>query len=180
MYVGGTWRARGTGQVGDDQDSWSGTSLQKIALATSDDAAEALRSARDARQGWAATPPGVRAAVLHNAADIMTARRDQSVGWLVPESGSTAMEATLEAGYLPALLRDAAAMPHHATGQILPSDVPAKENRVYRAPIGVVAVISPWNFPLALSSRSVAPALALGNSVVLKPSEDTPVTGGLL
>jgi aldehyde dehydrogenase (NAD+) len=57
--------------------------------------------------------------------------------------------------------------------------VPGKENRVYRAPVGVVAVISPWTFPLALSSRSVAPALAPGNAVVLKPAEDTPVTGGL-
>ncbi|MEV5388338.1 aldehyde dehydrogenase family protein [Streptomyces sp. NPDC052721] len=60
------------------------------------------------------------------------------------------------------------------------SDVPDKENRVYRKPAGVVTVISPWNFPMYLSNRSVAPALALGNAVVLKPAEDSPVTGGLL
>jgi aldehyde dehydrogenase (NAD+) len=62
----------------------------------------------------------------------------------------------------------------------MPSDIPGKENRVYREPVGVVAVISPWNFPLQLSNRSVAPALAVGNAVVLKPAGDTPVTGGLL
>jgi aldehyde dehydrogenase (NAD+) len=62
----------------------------------------------------------------------------------------------------------------------MPSDIPGKESRVYRVPVGVVAVISPWNFPMQLSNRSVAPALAAGNAVVLKPASDTPVTGGLL
>jgi acyl-CoA reductase-like NAD-dependent aldehyde dehydrogenase len=62
----------------------------------------------------------------------------------------------------------------------LASNVPGKENRVYRKPLGVVGVISPWNFPLHLSQRSIAPALALGNAVVVKPASDTPVTGGLL
>lgn len=71
-------------------------------------------------------------------------------------------------------------MAHHVEGRIMPSDVPGKESRVYRRPVGVVAVISPWNFPLQLSARSVAPALAVGNAVVLKPAGDTPVTGGLL
>lgn len=63
---------------------------------------------------------------------------------------------------------------------VVGTDVPDKENRVYRKPAGVVTVISPWNFPMYLSNRSVAPALALGNAVVLKPAEDSPVTGGLL
>lgn len=62
----------------------------------------------------------------------------------------------------------------------MPSDVPGKESRVYREPAGVVAVISPWNFPMQLSNRSVAPAIAVGNAVVLKPAGDTPVAGGLL
>src|SRR5690606_34850362 len=65
-------------------------------------------------------------------------------------------------------------------GRVLPAAVPGKESRVYRAPLGVIAVISPWNFPLHLSARSVSPALALGNAVVIKPASDTPVTGGLL
>jgi aldehyde dehydrogenase (NAD+) len=65
-------------------------------------------------------------------------------------------------------------------GRVLPIDEPGKESRVYRQPIGVIGVISPWNFPIYLSQRSVAPAIALGNAVVVKPSQDTPVTGGLL
>ncbi len=71
-------------------------------------------------------------------------------------------------------------MPYRMEGRILPIDLPDTESRVYRKPIGVVGVISPWNFPLHLSHRSVAPALATGNAVVIKPAEDTPVTGGLL
>ena len=71
-------------------------------------------------------------------------------------------------------------MPHHVEGRILPSDIPGKENRVYRVPVGVVCLISPWDFPVYLTARTLAPALALGNAVVLKPSSQTPVTGGLL
>ena len=62
----------------------------------------------------------------------------------------------------------------------MPNDIPGKESRVYRQPVGVVGMISPWNFPLHLSNRSIAPALALGNAAVIKPASDTPVTGGLL
>lgn len=79
-----------------------------------------------------------------------------------------------------AITREAASFPSRMEGRILSSDIPGKEGRVYRKPVGVVGVISPWNFPLNLSNRSVAPALALGNAVVLKPATDTPVTGGLL
>lgn len=85
------------------------------------------------------------------------------------------MLGVVRAGFL-----EAAGMPHHAAGQILPSDIPGKENRVYRRPVGVVCLISPWGFPMYLTNRTLAPALALGNAVVLKPSSNTPVTGGLL
>lgn len=179
LYVGGKWRDGATGATGPDEDPWSGAVIQNVAMAGPGDVDDALKSARDAQREWAATPPNVRAGVMRDAASIIASRREELIGWLVRESGSTATKAALEADYVPALLHEAASMPHHATGKILPSNVPGKENRVYRAPLGVVAVISPWNFPLALSSRSVAPALALGNTVVLKPSEDTPVTGGL-
>ena len=75
---------------------------------------------------------------------------------------------------------EAATFPSRAGGQIVPNDIPGKESRVYRQPVGVVGMISPWNFPLHLSNRSIAPALALGNTAVIKPASNTPVTGGLL
>jgi aldehyde dehydrogenase (NAD+) len=111
---------------------------------------------------------------------IMAERKKEITGWLVRESGGALAKAELEWQLVRAEMLEAASMPHRATGSIMPSDIPGKESRVYRQPAGVVAVISPWNFPLQLSNRSVAPALACGNAVVLKPASDTPVTGGLL
>lgn len=75
---------------------------------------------------------------------------------------------------------EAASFPYRVAGRILPSDIDGKENRVYRRPLGVIGIISPWNFPLHLTQRSLAPALALGNAAVVKPASDTPVTGALL
>lgn len=117
---------------------------------------------------------------MRAAAEVMTGRKDEITRWLVAESGGTLAKAELEFGLVRAVMSEAATMPHHVEGTILPSDIPGKENRVYREPVGVVAVISPWNFPMQLSNRSVAPALAVGNAVVLKPAGDTPVTGALL
>ncbi|HBZ29118.1 MAG TPA: aldehyde dehydrogenase, partial [Nitrosomonas nitrosa] len=78
------------------------------------------------------------------------------------------------------VLLEAATLPYLVEGRILPADIPGKESRMYRKPVGVVGVISPWNWPLQLTVRSAAPALAVGNAVVVKPASDTPITGGLL
>jgi len=78
------------------------------------------------------------------------------------------------------VLLEAATLPYLVEGRILPADIPGKESRMYRKPVGVVGVISPWNWPFQLTARSAAPALAVGNAVVVKPASDTPVTGGLL
>lgn len=180
MPIGGTWRAGSAGRSRDDVDPWSGEVLTSIPQADADDLDAAYAAAVEAQVGWAAAPPAERAAVMRAAADVMTDRKDEITGWLVRETGGTRAKADLEWGLVRSVLWEAASMPHHVEGSILPSDIPGKENRVYREPVGVVAVISPWNFPMQLSNRSVAPALAVGNAVVLKPAGDTPVTGGLL
>ena len=77
-------------------------------------------------------------------------------------------------------MEQAVAAPYRVIGHIMPSNIPGKECRVYKKPLGVVAVIGPWDFAMHLSNRSIAPAVAVGNAVVLKPSSDTPVTGGLM
>ena len=82
------------------------------------------------------------------------------------EAGAARVRAELEWGMVREGLKEAATYPMHATGEILPSTIPGKENRVYREPVGVVGVICPWNFPFQLSNRSVSPALAAGNGVV--------------
>jgi aldehyde dehydrogenase (NAD+) len=161
-------------------DPWSGATITEIPLASADDLDEAFTAAADAQRDWATRPPADRAAVMRAAAAVLESRKEEITGWLVREGGGTQAKAALEADLVHSVLLEAASIPHHSGGAVTPSDIAGKENRVYRQPAGVVAVISPWNFPLQLSARSVAPALAAGNGVVLKPASDTPVTGGLL
>ncbi len=158
----------------------SGEELTTIRLATSEDLDIAYRKAEEAQKAWAAQGPSARAAVLYRAVSIFDERKDEIIDWLIRESGSTRLKANVEWGSVRAITLEAASMPGRAHGYTMPSDIPGKDNLVYRRPLGVVGVISPWNFPLHLSQRSVAPALALGNGVVIKPASDTPVTGGLL
>jgi len=180
MPIGRLWRPGRSGHVVADHNPWTGELIGEIPGAGPDDVDEAYTVAAEAQQRWAETLPGRRAAVMRAAADIVTARHDEIVDWLVRESGSTLTKIEVELGVVRAGFLEAAGMPHRMAGRILPSDITGKENRVYRRPAGVVCLISPWDFPLYLTNRTLAPALALGNAVVLKPSSNTPVTGGLL
>lgn len=180
MPIGGAWRAGRSGKRAADRDPYTGKTLVEIDLGDARDVDEAYRAAEAAQPAWAATLPQERRDVLDRAAAIMERRKQEIVDWLVRESGSTRRKAELEWQFAHLYMFEASAYPFHVEGRVLPAVVLGKENRVYREPVGVVGVISPWNFPLHLSNRSVAPALAVGNAVVLKPASDTPVTGGLL
>ena len=178
--IAGKWRTgRGKGR-NTDRNPYSGETLVEISHADERDLDEAYAGALQAQKAWAAALPAERSAVMRKAAQVMEARHDEIVAWLVHEAGSTRIKAELEWGAVRAVMLEASFAPYRVEGRILPGDVPGKECRVYRQPVGVVGVISPWNWPLQLSNRSVAPALAVGNAVVLKPASDTPVTGGLL
>ncbi len=180
MPIGGQWRAGAAGTELDDTDPWSGELLTRIPLANAADVAVAYAAAEAAQRDWANALPGERAAVMLNAARLLDERHAEIANWVVRESGGTVAKVEIELGVVRAGFLEAAGMPHHAEGRIVPSDIPGKENRVYRRPVGVVCLISPWDFPVYLTNRTLAPALALGNAVVLKPSSNTPVTGGLL
>ncbi|QKW38466.1 aldehyde dehydrogenase family protein [Actinomadura sp. NAK00032] len=180
MPIAGEWRAGRAGGGREDTDPYTGDVLTEIPLAGADDLDEAYRAARDAQPAWAARPAAERAEVMANAARILADREDELAGWLQREAGATRGRAGMELALVRAVTQKAAEQADRInTFMGTGSDVPDKENRVYRQAAGVVAVISPWNFPVQLSNRSVAPALALGNAVVLKPAGDTPVTGGL-
>ncbi|MCO5094688.1 MAG: aldehyde dehydrogenase family protein [Xanthomonadaceae bacterium] len=180
LPIAGKWREGASGRRLEVTNPFSGQKLLDIAMASKANLDEAYRAAAKAQPDWAAKGPGERAAVMHRAVAIFDARRDEIIDWLVRESGSTRIKAAIEWGSARAITLEAAGMPSRSHGRVLASDVPNKQSLVYRQPLGVVGVISPWNFPLHLSIRSVAPALALGNAVVVKPASDTPVTGGLL
>lgn len=180
MPIAGRWRAGTAGDTLTDTNPWTGETLLEIPMAGEDDLNEAFDAAVVAQREWAKRPPGERAAVMREAARIIEARQAEIGDWITREIGGTQAKAELECGLAQGQLLEAAGMASRVQGAILPSEIPGKENRVYKRPVGVVSVISPWNFPLQLSVRSVAPALAVGNAVVLKPASDSPLTGALL
>ncbi|WP_454622966.1 aldehyde dehydrogenase family protein [Brucella anthropi] len=180
QYIAGKWRSGSAGTVLPDTNPYDQSLLTEIAQASVEDLDEAYASAARIQHDWARLLPAERAAVLYRAVEVMDRRHAEIVDWLVKESGGTRMKAELEWFFTRAGILAAAGMPHRVAGRILLTDIPGKESRVYRKPVGVVGVISPWNFPMHLSNRTIAPALAVGNGVVVKPAEDTPVTGGLL
>ena len=180
LYVNGYWRPGRDGSKEIDKDPYSGETLAEIVQGDKSDLDEAYQTAAKAQVSWAALKPASRTAIMLRAADIMQARHGEIVDWLIRESGSTRNKAEREWQFVRSITIEAASFPSRVEGRILPLDELGKESRAYRQPLGVIGVISPWNFPMYLSHRSVAPALALGNAVVLKPAEDTPVTGGLL
>src|SRR5436190_17032007 len=180
LPIGGVWRP-GKGQRSlPDHNPYTGEVILEIQEGDRRDLDAAYASAAKAHPGWAAALPTERAAVMRRAAQVMETRREEIISWLVRESGSTRLKATLEYESTHAIMLWASSLPDQVEGRILPTDVPGKEGSACRKPVGVVGVISPWNWPLHLTSRSLAPALAVGDAAVLKPASDTPVTGGLV
>jgi len=157
----------------------TGKVLTEVGMADAEDVREAARAAALAQVEWANTPADQRAAVLRRAAQLLEAHADALRPWIVRETGSIPPKADFELHMVTGILLEAAAIATQPPGMMLPSG-PKRMSFARRVPHGVVGVISPFNAPLILSARAVAPALALGNAVVLKPDPRTPVTGGFI
>jgi benzaldehyde dehydrogenase (NAD) len=157
----------------------TGKVLTEVGMADAEDVREAAASAAAAQVEWANTPADQRAAVLRRAAQLLEAHADSLRPWIVRETGSIPPKADFELHMVTGILLEAAAIATQPPGMMLPSG-PKRMSFARRVPHGVIGVISPFNAPLILSSRAVAPALALGNAVVLKPDPNTPVTGGFM
>ena len=156
----------------------TGQELGRVGLADADDLARATAAAAKAQPAWAATSYEERARVLRRAGDLWEEHAAEVRDWLVREAGSIPPKADVEIHGAANECYEAAALPSHPYGRLLPTG----QDRLSlsrRLPAGVVAVIAPFNFPLILAIRSVAPALALGNAVVFKPDPRTAVCGGL-
>ncbi|AJA17119.1 benzaldehyde dehydrogenase (plasmid) [Pseudomonas putida S12] len=157
----------------------TGGSLGRIGMADAGLIGEAAAIARQAQVEWSALHHEERAAIIRRAARLAEHYFDEIVGWLIRESGSTQGKAAFEASVNSRLLHECTGLPSRSAGEVLPS-VPGRLSLARRRPLGVVGVISPFNFPLCLAMRAVAPALALGNAVVLKPDPRTAVCGGFV
>ncbi|MEV0489823.1 aldehyde dehydrogenase family protein [Streptomyces atratus] len=173
------WQSRTlAGGESDVVEPATGEVLGHVTLTAPEDIAAAAEAAVDAQSAWARTPHFVRAAVLRRAGDLFTAHADELREWLVRESGSIPGKADFELHVAAQECYEAAALASRPAGQVLPSE-DRRLSYTRRVPVGVVGVIAPFNAPLILSIRSVAPALALGNAVLLKPDPRTAVCGGL-
>ncbi|UGS34301.1 aldehyde dehydrogenase family protein [Capillimicrobium parvum] len=142
--------------------------------------AAATAVAARAQRAWAETPLVERVAVIRRAAGLLERHRPEIEGWVVRETGATPARATQEITASVGQLDQAAALVAHPLGLVLPSLTPGRSSTARRVPVGVVGVICPWSIPLVLAMRSIAPALALGNAVVLKADPNTPVSGGVI
>src|SRR5262245_58468322 len=180
QFIGGAWRDGRSEDVVVDTAPYDGTVLTRLRGASAEDVADAYASAEKAQPAWAATSPRERSAILRRAADIFLARRVEIVDLTIREVGAVRKFAELVTHFAWGQLDTAAGFPARMAGHIMPSDFPGEESFVYRKPLGVIAIIGPWNAPVNLTMRSLAPALALGNAVVLKPSSDTPIAGGFV
>ena len=178
-YWGGSWHEVKNSQSFDVFNPATGRVCARVADASLEDVQLAISAASLAKQDWAGLSHTRRAAYLLKAAGIMEERQQDFAEALVEEGGSWIGKAMFETGYSIEAMRAAAAMVFHMNGEVLPSEH-GKVSMAIRQPLGVVSVISPWNFPLLLSVRGFAVAMAIGNTIVLKPSEETPLAGGLL
>lgn len=171
------WRAASTSA--DVIEPATGAPLTRTGRAVTADVPPSTVAAAAAQPAWAALPPRDRAAVFQRAAAIFQQHFDELALYIARETGGIVPKGQHEVREAVAFCHLAASMPMQSQGQVLPS-TPGRWSIARRVPHGVVGVISPFNFPLILTLRVVAPALAAGNAVVTKPDPRTPVSGGLL
>ncbi|MFC0864361.1 benzaldehyde dehydrogenase [Sphaerimonospora cavernae] len=178
IFKNGEWTAAHGGDYAVIEPA-TGSELGRMGRATPEDVAEAAVTAVKAQKEWAAMPHTERAAVLRRAGDLWQRHAEEISGWNIREVGAVPGMAGFALHVAAEECYEAASLPSRAVGEILPSGEP-RLSLARRMPAGVVGVIAPFNVPIILGIRSVAPALALGNAVILKPDPRTAVTGGTL
>ncbi|MDX6356947.1 MAG: succinate-semialdehyde dehydrogenase / glutarate-semialdehyde dehydrogenase, partial [Nocardioidaceae bacterium] len=161
-------------------DPATGDVVASVADGTVDDAIAAVDAAAAAAPGWAATAPRERAEVLRRAFELMSARSDELAHLISLENGKALVDARGEVAYAAEFFRWYAEEAVRASGMLMTA--PSGQNRivVVQQPVGIAVLVTPWNFPAAMATRKIGPALAAGCTVVLKPASDTPLTALLM
>ena len=177
LYIDGEWVASSTGTMVDDMNPATGEVYAKVHQASHDDVERAIAAAYRVRGDWGGTVPAQREGVLLKAASILEGRISEFADVLIDEGGATFGKAMFETTFVVNMLRSAAGECRRITGETMPSDLPGVFSMSVRRPLGVIAGISPFNFPFLLAMKKVCLALAAGNTFVLKPASPTPVIG---
>jgi benzaldehyde dehydrogenase (NAD) len=170
----------GTGAPIQDVEPATGRHIVTVTGSTSEDVARAAAAAKAAQPAWAETSYQERARILRKAADIYEANRDEFGTWTMRETGASHSKMHHESNFAFGEILSASTLPWQPYGSLVPTVVKGRLSMIRRIPVGVVGAITPWNSPSVLGMRVVAPALALGNAVVLKPDPQTPVIGGAM
>jgi len=176
LFIGGVWRPAADGARSTVVDPATEETIAEVADAGIADALDALQAADSAAAAWAAHPPRERGEILRRAFTLMTEQREAIARLITLESGKALSEARGEAAYAAEFLRWYSEEAVRIQGEIATAPSGANRMIVLRQPVGVCVFITPWNFPAAMATRKIGPALAAGCTVVLKPAKETPLT----
>jgi succinate-semialdehyde dehydrogenase/glutarate-semialdehyde dehydrogenase len=179
MFVDGKWTGGSAGSFAVLNPS-TGAEIASVPRAGADDVAAAVSAAATAQPGWAAAPPRERSDVLRRTFDLMIERKEELAFLMSLEMGKSLTDARGEVVYAAEFFRWFSEQAVRIGGEL--RTAPSGANRIltFRKPVGVSLLLTPWNFPAAMATRKIGPALAAGCTVVLKPAEDTPLTALLL
>jgi succinate-semialdehyde dehydrogenase / glutarate-semialdehyde dehydrogenase len=180
LFIGGTWRAASEGGRFDVLDPATGDVIAQVADGSVADGLAAVNAAAEAGPGWAATPPRQRAEVLRRAWELMTERADEIATLISLENGKALTDAKGEATYAAEFFRWYSEETVRMDGMVTTAPSGANRIMVVHQPVGVCVLVTPWNFPAAMATRKMSPALGAGCTVVLKPASDTPLTALLM
>jgi aldehyde dehydrogenase (NAD+) len=176
-YVGGAWVDAAGGETFESIVPATGDAIGEFPRSTAEDVDRAVAAAKEAYDDWRLTPAPKRAEVLYRFANLLVEHKDDLADLMSREMGKVTLEAAGDVQEAIDMTLYMAGEGRRMFGQTTPSELPNKFQMSVRMPIGVVGVITPWNFPIAIPSWKIAPALVCGNTVVFKPAEDTPLLG---
>ncbi|GIF14650.1 NAD-dependent succinate-semialdehyde dehydrogenase [Actinoplanes teichomyceticus] len=176
LFIGGTWVPASSARRFDVLDPATGDVIASVADGGEADAIAAVDAAAAAAPGWAATPPRVRGEALRRAFELMTERADELAKLISLENGKAVVDAKGEVTYAAEFFRWFAEEAVRVDGSVATAPSGANRILVTRRPVGVCVLVTPWNFPAAMATRKIGPALAAGCPVILKPASDTPLT----
>jgi succinate-semialdehyde dehydrogenase/glutarate-semialdehyde dehydrogenase len=176
LYLGGAWVPADDGGRFEVLDPSTGSPITTVADASVADATRAIDAAEKAAGSWADTPPRERSEILRRAFELMTRDADGLARLVTRENGKALSDARGEIAYAAEFFRWYAEEAVRAHGSILTAPSGAHKIVVLEQPVGICVLVTPWNFPAAMATRKIGPALAAGCTVVLKPASDTPLT----
>jgi succinate-semialdehyde dehydrogenase/glutarate-semialdehyde dehydrogenase len=176
LLIAGEWRTANDHATIDVSNPATGTVLTTVPAAGAEETRQAIDAATAALPGWAATPAPARAAILRRVAALMLERQERLATIMTLEQGKPLSEARGEIAYAASFLSWFAGEAERIYGMTIPATLPNKRILVLKQPVGVCALITPWNFPAAMLTRKIGPALAAGCTVIAKPATQTPLS----